>query len=166
MAFVIQDEVFAPRETSVLEYHGPNPMGIYRELDTLARRLLEAKGTNVFEVDFRWDSTEDPRTFFINYFVEKSFDKLTKFRVDFKFYGTQPSDPSREGTLRLEVRAVITTRYSPSGIMKVFFWPFFYFYHIAYYNQMRRRYIVYLKRRIEILLNELRHMLNIPARPS
>jgi hypothetical protein len=162
---VIEDELFAPRETVTIEFKGPNPISVYKSLDELARRMLEAKGTNTFEVDFRWDTTQDPRPFFVNYFIEKPFDKFTKFRVDFKFYGAQPTDPKKEGALKLEIRGRIRTEFKVADWNKWFFKTFYYFYHVAYYNARRRRYLEYLHRRVDTMLNDIRNTLKIPVRP-
>jgi hypothetical protein len=169
--YTVIDEVFAPRESIILEYRGPDPMAAYRAVDALAKRLLEAKGTNTYEVDFRWDTTQDPRAFFVNAFYDKAFDKMSGWRVDFKFLGTQPTDPKKEGTLRLEIRAYLKTTYRPEGvhdtiISKLFWKAFLYFYQVVYYNQRRRRYLEYLRRRVNYIVNELRESLKIPVRPS
>lgn len=168
MSYLIRDELFAPSESITIEYAGPNPIKAYKALDGLAKLIFEIKGTNWFEVDYRVDTTTDPRWFFIHNFFEKTFDKFTKAQLHFRLQGVQPTGPGKEGKLTITVTGWIWTEYkaidNPS--LKPIFWPFFYFYHRVFYNQRRRRYMEYMRRRTERLLNELKAMLNIPVKPT
>lgn len=166
MPYIIQDDVLAPRESIIIDYSGPNPLSAYYALDQLLRLIFEFKGSHLFEPDFRWDITEDPRPFFIRFYAERGFDKFTRVRIDFKLLGKQPTDPTKSGSLRIEIKGFVRTEYKLATIFhKIFILPFIYLYHIAYYNRIRRGYIEWLRRRIERLENELRELLKIPIKP-
>ena len=167
-ANVIRDEIPAPREYIELQYKGPDPMGVYHKLDLLLRKIWELKGTQMNEPDFRWDTTSDPRPFFIHVFVEKAMDKWTGYRVDVKMQGSQPTDPTKPGVLRIEIHGWIETKFDGASekpinkqLFRLFYWP----YHVMYYAPRRRRYIEWHRRRIDRLVQEIREILQIPARP-
>lgn len=166
---VIRDEIPAPREFIQIEYRGPNPLKVYHALNQLLRTLWEIKGTQMFEPDFRWDITTDPRPFFIQVFAERKMpqDKYTDWRVDIKMQGSQPTDPTKDGVLRIEIHGWIETKFPTDNpfnkiLFPIFFWP----YHVAFYAKQRRRYLEWHRRRIDKLVDEIRTMLNIPSKPS
>lgn len=168
IANVIRDEIPAPREYIELQYKGPNPLAVYQRIDLLLRKIWEIKGTQLYEPDFRWDTTSDPRPFFINVFAERAMDKWTAWRVDIKMQGAEPSDPYKDGVLRIEIHGWIETKFSSelftpinNAIFRIFYWP----YMVAYYAPRRRRYIEWHRRRIERLVEEIRGILNIPSKP-
>ena len=165
---VIRDEIPAPREYIEIQYKGPNPMKVYKSMDFLLRKLWEIKGTQLYEPDFRWDTTTDPRPFFIHMFAEKGVEKTTTYRVDIKLQGSQPTDPNKSGVLRIEIHGFLKTDFTDflkNPINKAI-WPLFYYpYMRGYYNARRRRYLEWHRRRIERLAQELRNMLNIPSTP-
>jgi hypothetical protein len=164
-----RDEIPAPREFIQIEYRGPNPMKVYQEMNQIFRMIWEVKGTQINEPDFRWDTTADPRPFFIQLFVERAMDKFTSYRVDVKMQGTQPTDPTKDGTLRVEIHGWIETKFELENrlvqvnkiILPLIWWP----YHVAYYQKIRRRYIEWHRRRINKLADTIREILKIPAQP-
>lgn len=164
----IRDEIPAPREYFEIQYRGPDPMKVYRALDILFRKIWEVKGTQIFEPDFRWDTTADPRPFFIHTLVRKGVEKSTTYLVDVKLQGSQPTDPSKDGVLRIEIHGYIETKFdsftdNPLGkaIYPLFFIP----YMKGYYAQRRRKYLEWHRKRMERLVQEIRAMLNMPATP-
>jgi len=165
---VIRDEIPAPREFIQIDYKGPNPIKVYHSLDQLLKTIWEVKGTNFFEPDFRWDITADPRPFFIHVFLEKGVDKLTTFRVDIKMQGSQPTDPTKDGILRVEIHGWIETKCDGmlgNAFNRALFPLFFFPYMATYYQPRRRRYLEWHRRRIDRLVDEIRAILKIPSRP-
>lgn len=164
---VIRDEIPAPREFIQIEYRGPNPLKVYHALNQLLRTLWEIKGTQLYEPDFRWDITTDPRPFFIQVFAERKMDKFTEWRVDIKMQGSQPTDPTKDGVLRIEIHGWITTEFKTDSPLNKILFPIFYWpYHVAYYAPRRRKYIEWHRRRIDKLADEIRTILEIPSKPS
>lgn len=162
-SYIIQDDVLAPRHELIIEYTGPNPFGIYPQIDPLMRLIFEAKGTHMFEPKFQWDTTEDPRPFFIQTYVQKAFDRFTKFKVAITLQGKQPTDKTKSGKMTLVISGRLFTEFNTDNpVTKIFFTPFFYLYSIAYYNKIRRQYIQWVRDNIYKLENQIRDRLNIP----
>ena len=166
---MIRDEIPAPREYIEIQYKGPNPLKVYKSLDFFLRKIWEIKGTQLYEPDFRWDTTTDPRPFFIHMFAEKGVEKFSKYRVDIKMQGSQPTDPTKSGVLRVEIHGWLKTDFSgflEGKPLNKALWPIIYYpYMKGYYNARRRKYLEWHRRRIERLAQEIRTMLNIPATP-
>lgn len=165
-----RDEIPAPREFIQIEYKGPNPLRVYHELNQLFRMVWEVKGTQLNEPDFRWDTTADPRPFFIQVFIEKGMDKFTSYRVDVKMQGTQPTDPSKDGSLRIEIHGWIETKFDldnrivpiNKALLPILWLP----YNKFFYQKVRRRYIEWHRRRIDRLADTIRELLKVPATPN
>lgn len=166
MPFVIRDDVLAPKDVKIINYSGPNPLVVYYALDKLFRLTFKVKGTHLFEPDFRWDTTADPRPFYIRFYTEKGFDKFSRFRIEIWMQGRQPTDPTKNGDIRVEIRGWLETRYPISTLLhKIFLLPFFYFYHIVFYNRIRRQYLQFLREGVERVEVEIRNLLKIPEKP-
>lgn len=167
MPLILRDDILAPRGAIVISYKGPNPFSVYKVIDRLFRHIFEAKGTNMNEPDFRWDTDADPNPFFFRYFVGRRFDKWTGFTVQTKVQGAQPRDPSKEnqGWMNIEISGSITTEVPiKNRFVRAIYQPFFYAYMVAYYAKVRRRYLEWLRRGVETLEAEIRNFLKIPVR--
>lgn len=162
--FVISDEVLAPKANIVIEYFGENPFRIYPRISTLMQNIFKARGESVYEDDFRWDITGDPRQFFFLFRCERGIDGRTRYVIILKAFGRQPADPKdKNGKMLVEIKGYVVTRYPiKKRYQRAIFWPFIYFYHWAFYNKIRRRYIEFTKERIEELETELRKILELP----
>jgi len=160
MALQFRDDILAPKENIFINYSGPNPLQIYKEIDPLSRLIFQVKGTNMFVPVFKWDIVKDPRPFFIYVSVRKPFDKSTKMQVDIIIRGHQPSDKSKSGNISIMIGGFNMTTYHSEALK-----PFIFLYHVAYYNNQRRRYLVTAKRNIERLEQEIRSRLKIPLKP-
>lgn len=162
MPYIIEDDVLAPKGAEVVEYYGPNPFSIYTKIGGLLQTIFHARGLNVFEDQFRWDITTDPRPFFIQMHLNKKLDNFTRLYIFIKLYGAQPSDETKSGRLLLEIAGKIRTEYPSDTIwQKIFVFPFLWIYHHIFYNKIRRSYLQIAKRGIETLENELRSALRI-----
>ena len=163
MAYIIQDNVLAPRHELIMEYTIQNPLQIYPQVDTMMRLIFESKGTHMYEPDFRWDTTEDPRGFFIKVYTERGLDQFTRFKVEVLLWGKQPADKTKSGSVKIVINGRIVTRFPTDNIFqKVFMQPFFYFYSKAYYNKIRRQHLKWVRDGIMKLESQIRDRLNIP----
>lgn len=163
MAFIIQDNVLTPRHELIMEYGGPNPIQIYPQIDTMMRLIFESKGTHMYEPDFRWDTTEDPRPFFIKIYTQRPLDNYTKFQVSVLLWGKQYADKTKGSTTKIVISGRLTTSFPTDNIFqKIFMTPFFYLYSIAYYNDIRRSYIKWVRDGIYKLESQIRDRLNMP----
>ena len=164
--FVISDEILAPKTNIVLEYFGEDPFRVYSRIPRLMQEIFHARGESIYEDDFRWDITSDPRQFFFIFRVERGVDGRTKYVVILKAFGRQPSDPaSKNGKMLVEIKGYLVTIYPiKKKYQRALFWPFIYLYHWAFYNKIRRRYLEIYKGYIEELETELRKILGLPIR--
>ncbi len=167
MAFEIVDDFNVPKEVTSITYFGPDPFRIYTRISPLLQIIFQGKGEDVYEDDFRWDMG-DPQSFYFRFHLRKSLDKWTRVNFIVRTYGHQPKDPAApNGRMTVEFLGTMTTRY-PVGsdpVSKAFFLPFLYMYHYFMYNQIRRRYLLMYKTRIERFMNELRAILGIMQKP-
>src|SRR3972149_11282947 len=98
---IIQDDCFAPYGKMELKYKGPNPFDVYRKTTPIVMEIFEREEKDVWERDFRWDTTDDPRSFFVRMIANKGFDLHSTIRVELVFQGKQPSDPTKEGQMTI-----------------------------------------------------------------
>ncbi|MEM7821295.1 MAG: hypothetical protein QXX38_00535 [Candidatus Aenigmatarchaeota archaeon] len=165
MAYIFEDDILAPKRDLVIEYRGPNPFAIYRSIPDLLMRIFQARGVHIFEDDFRWDITDDPRPFFVRFHLDKGLDKWTRAYVWVRLQGRQPSDPSKQGSNEILIGGTIVTRYPVDTVwQKIFIKPFIWLYHHLIYNNIRRRYIQIYKAGIERLEAEIRSAYNLVMR--
>lgn len=165
MAYVIEDDILAPKGVILIEYRGPNPFAIYPKLRDFLMTIFEAKGLHIYEDDFRWDITGDPRSFFIKTRLEKGLDKFTKGTVSLQLQGKQPIDPRKSGSVEMRVGGKITTEYPIKTVFqKIVIKPFVWLYHNLIYDNIRRRYIKIYKAGIERLEAEIRSTFNLIMR--
>lgn len=164
MSFEIFSDILAPKGAILIEYTGPNPFSVYKQVDPLLKRLFEGKGTHMYEPVFKWDTSEDPNGFYFVVYFERNLDKFSKFRVTVTGQGAQPKDPTKNGWVRLLIGGFVTTSIKSSTIRDKTMYPFLLAYMYSFYNNVRRRYILDLGRRIEELEAELRNFLKIPVR--
>lgn len=165
MVFIIRDDLLAPKGPIILTYKGPNPFGMYKILSDTLQLIFQIKGKDIYEPDFRWDITSDPRKFFFIVFCQKGFDKFSKMNVTLKCEGKQPTDITKSGEIVIEIKGGLETKYpSESMIQRTVLKPFIYFYHWTIYNNIRRQYIEFSKRGIEQLESEIRSVFNLVQR--
>ena len=171
MALRIFDDVLAPKGAIVYEYYGKNPFAIYPGLGRKMQEAFHARGLHIFEDDFRWDLTDDPRPFFFIIRMARGMDRFSEATICVKAYGMQPTDPTKTGRLVIEIYGWIETNffsgYPPrplSALQKIFLEPFAWIYHHAIYYKVRRQYIHFLQEGIEQLEAYLRGVLGMEMR--
>ena len=160
MPWILKDNALAPRTSIELSYAGPNPFQSYSILKEIVEIDLKFKGKDVFEDDFRWDITEDPRPFFVKFRFKIGFDKFSKGWIFTELRGKQPSDPEKNGEVKISLSAQLETEYKIDGIKKVLI-PLIYLYHLIFYNMQRRKYLNSLKEAISIIEAGLKDRLKL-----
>ena len=159
-----EDDCLAPRRRLKVEYTGPNPFKVYLTLKPKLRRIFQVETVGIWERDFRWDTTSDPRSFYIRVYVDKGLDQFSRMFVEITMQGEQPSDPNKSGKLTIYIGGRIRTNYElqtifqRSPVYKAIRW----LYHMIFYNKVRRTYIRLCTEMIERLWKELREELGIP----
>jgi len=165
MVYAITDDVLAPKGVITIEYYGKNPFSIYPRISRNLQVIFHARGKDIFEDEFRWDVTADPNPFFIKVHLDKGLDKWTTMYIRLKIFGTQPTNPNKDGKMVLEISGDLITRY-PTGTawQKAIVTPFVWLYHHLIYNNIRRRYLKIGLEGIEKLETEFRSILGLVMR--
>ena len=175
MAFTFEDDLIQPRKIEIFEYKGPNPFRVVGMLPRLLQVIFYGKGLYMYEDDFRWDITADPRPFFVKLRFQKVIDRFTEGIVRLKIWGKQPSDPnSPNGQLLIEFDGLIRTKFEigkgPFDVLRKLpeplLYPFLYLYFLAFYTRVRRQYIKSWASGMEKLQKEVRSSFNLMQRES
>lgn len=157
MAFVIEDDILAPREDIEIKYNGPNPFAIYEKIPKLLQTIFKARGVHYYEDEFRWDVTGDPRVFHIKMHLDKGIDRRTRGVVRIKLDGDQPVDPKKPGAIKIKIKGKIITSFPIETIFqRIFIKPFIWLYFHLIYINIRRKYIEIYKKGVEELESEIR----------
>lgn len=174
----IEDDCLAPYPMLTVNYKGPNPFKVCKEVKELLIKIFEIEPKDVWERDFRWDISTEPHAFFIRMYADKGVDARTTIFAEVTMQGVQPSDPNKDGKITILIGGRMTTQYrldsafkrSPiySGITKLGglaeFGGLIWLYHRLFYEDVRRNYIRnQCNRRLEVLLREIRTILEIPV---
>jgi len=163
-SYKIFDYVLAPEDKVKIEYTGPDPFRIYGMLPKMMQIVFHGRGKNIFERQFKWDITSDPREFFFYLmYGDQKFDRFTGFEIKIRSFGMQPSDPNNpNGKIYLEIKGEITTEYKfESKWEQVIGMPFVWLYHRMIYQNTRRRYMQILREQIYKLTDDIRSELGI-----
>ena len=162
-----EDDIFAPDAKIRIVYDGPNPFRVFAPTMTMVRNIMEVGSEDVWERDFRWDITSDPRSFFIRIYVNRGMDFRSKILTEIVFQGTQPTDPTKSGHLSLIINARLVTEYDLNGGWRKLpiFWGFLWMYHKIFYNKVRRGYLQMGEEMLKTLAAAYRRLLGLPAVP-
>jgi hypothetical protein len=125
----------------------------------MLERIFDVGAKDIWERDYRWDSTSDPRSFFIRLYVKKGLDQRSDLFIEIIFQGQQPSDSSKDGKMTVTINGRLTTEYEIKMPIYKTIWQL---YNYFFYNKVRRGYLKLCNEWIEKLWKEFRSFLNIP----
>jgi len=160
-----EDDCLAPEARLKVDYTGPNPFKAYQIARELLRKILEVEVIDLWERDFRWDVTSDPRMFFCRIYVDKGIDARSRAFIEVTIQGLQPSDPTKDGKVTIYVGGRLRTLWNLESafqrlpIYKGIIWV----YHKMFYQNVRRGYLKICAKWIEDLWREFRDVLSIPT---
>ncbi len=173
----IEDDCLAPENKLRVDYVGPNPFRVANSMKGLLRKVMEVETKDVWERDFRWDVTSDPRGFYNRWYVLKSRDAYTKVFLEVTLQGFQPADPNKDGKMVVLIGGRVKTEFkldtafkrSPiySGRTKLgglaeiggLLW----FWNRIFYGDVRRFQIRWCTGKVQQLWMEIRALLKIPV---
>lgn len=162
--WTFEDDCLVPQGRIKIEYRGKDPFGMTQKVKAMALRIFDVGMVDFWERDFRWDIATDPRAFFIRYYVNKSFDFRSTILTEIVFQGLQPTDPNKDGTLVVFIGAKLKTEYNLKS--KIAQMPFYRgllkIYNLAFYNRVRRQYLVLCNQLVDRFNKEFRANLNLP----
>jgi hypothetical protein len=162
--WTFEDDCLAPQGRIKIEYRGKNPFGIVQKAGGILRRIFEVEAKDFWERDFRWDSSSDPRSFFVRNYLKKGIDFRSSVLAEIVFQGNQPADPEKEGVVVIYIGAQLTTEYNlVTRIQKLpFYRGLLRIYNFAFYNKVRRNYLVLCNDWLARVNREFRLALNLP----
>ncbi len=173
----MEDDCLASRPRYRVEYAGKNPFIVVEVIKEVLKDVIEVETKDVFERDFRWDITSDPRAFYTRWVVVTSKDANTRLIYEVTMQGFQPADPTKDGRVVILIGGRTITEWeldSPfkksafySGVRKmgglVEVGGLLWVYHKLFYSNVRRGYIMKCAEKCEDLWIKLRSILQIPV---
>jgi len=163
--WVIEDSMLAPRDKIEINYKGPNPFAIYKRLDSsFFQRTFEVGSTDTWEREFRWTEGNDPHPFFIRIFVRRKFDANTIGYFEILMQGNQPSDPSKNGDVRISLGGNLRTQFELDSAFRqtAIFRGLVWLYFKTYYSGVRRGYLKICQEKINLLNKLIREWTGLP----
>ena len=172
----MEDDCLAPEAKTRIDYVGPEPFRIVSEMKETLRQTLGKETKDVWERDFRWDITDDPRMFYTRYMVSERPDANSMILWEVTVQGFQPADPAKNGKVVILVGGVVMTDWdldsafkkTPlyNGKIKIFgryeMGGLLWVYHRLFYNDVRRVLIHKCAEKCEELVLAMRRTLKIP----
>ncbi len=161
--WILEDDCLTPDRQLKIEYHGPNPFKIYGAMGGFLRAIFDVRGKDVWERDFRWDNTSDPRWFFFKFITKKTYDMWTVLYPEIIVEGKQYADPNKDGDVTILLRGKVQTRSAEntfiqrSALYKSLRWLYF----RTLYNDIRRNYMEECRIKINDLKRALERTLGI-----
>ena len=162
---MMQDDCFGPYGKTELKFKGLNPLNIYRKTTGIVMEIFELEEKDVWERDFRWDTTDEPRGFYIRIIANKGMDIHSTMRVEITFQGKQPSDPTKEGQMTIGFYARMNTSFEMNTWFRKLpiYYGFLRLYNFLFYNQARRTYLKYCREYTQRLMQTFREMMEAPG---
>jgi hypothetical protein len=162
--WTFEDDCLVPQGKIKIEYRGKNPFGMVQKTKPILQKIFEIETKDYWERDFRWDLTNDPRTFFVRIYANKGIDARSKVLAEVMFQGTQPTDANKDGALIISIGAKLMTEFNMVGkIQKLpFYKGLLKIYNFAFYNKVRRNYLVICNDWLNRVNREFRLALNLP----
>jgi hypothetical protein len=160
-----EDDCLAPERRLKVEYTGPNPFRACQVVSKALKDIFELGATDFWERDFRWDITSDPRPFYMRVYANKDVDQHTRMFIEVTIQGLQPTDEKKSGKVtvliggRLRTEYDLNTAFKKSPLYKGLRW----LYHMYFYGDVRRKYLVLCGELINKVVNKLKEELKVPA---
>lgn len=172
----MEDDCLAPEIKFRIDYVGPEPFKVVADMKETLRQVLGKETKDIWERDFRWDLTGDPRGFYTRYMVSEGWDANTMILWELTLQGWQPADPNKSGRMMILVGGVVTTRWDLNsgfkktplynGKIKIFgryeMGGLLWVYHRLFYNEVRRSALHKCQEKCEELIVRMRQILKIP----
>ncbi|MFH0832914.1 MAG: hypothetical protein V1900_04295 [Candidatus Aenigmatarchaeota archaeon] len=137
----IVDDSLAPQDFISINYQGKEPYAVCTKVTDWLKAVWKVTGIDVYELDIRWDITNDPRTFYGYWRVKKEYDNWTFSKAKVRAQGAQ-SSKDRTGWLNIVIDGWVETKYEYTNFIQKSFW---WFYNYMFYYKQRRMYLEYEK---------------------
>ena len=142
-SWIIEDDCLAPGKQIKIEYVGKNPFSAYQSSFGIFRKILEIDPADYWEKDFRWDISDDPRSFYVRMVIEKKMDARSSIYFEIVMQGKQPKDLEKPGNLTILISAKLRTEYKLNTPFQQtsFYKGLLWLYNFFFYFKVRRGYI-------------------------
>lgn len=159
-----EDDCLVPDRKIKLEFKGKNPFSVCKAARDIFKKVFGVGGSKIFERDFRWDMSSDPRYFFVRYIVKKGIDMRSHTINEIIFEGLQPSDPEKEGKVTITITAKLITEFErKTAFQKLpLYKGIIWLYNFMFYDKARRDYLKMCVDWVNKLENEFRKFLSMP----
>ncbi len=148
-----QDEILAPSGEYLVKYTGKEPFRAMAITPKMLRDVMKIPGKDLFELDVRWDTSQDPRGFYGVWAGKRTEDRWTYTKLKIIVQGEQKV-ADKSGTVEIHIRGHLVTTYKFSNFVQRAFW---WVYNFGFYYKHRRRLMDFAKDNMqEIKENYLR----------
>lgn len=139
--FVLRDECLAPFKNIYFYYTGPNPYLSASKLWGYIDKFFEVSSAGFGEPEFYWDTSGDPITYTMKWWVRKSLSRYSEIRWDIMVQGDEGAQ-TKKGRFTLEITANINHRIPSSWLHRSFWW----IYQYLFYTRRRMEYLKYCRK--------------------
>jgi hypothetical protein len=142
----VEEHCLVPEREIKIEYRGVYPLKICKIARGMLLRVLETPSHWVWEREFKWDTTSDPRPFYARYYGRKYIDGKTYLAADIIAEGKQPADVKKPGNVAILISGLLITEYRLDQWWKkppftYIYRSFVSLYHRLVYDEMRSHYM-------------------------
>lgn len=153
------DECMGPDKYARLDYSGPDPWGVVKKIDGLAKPFFHVSSIGFNNYKVKWDVVGDNIEFYSQWWVKRDFSRFSDMYIDIKVQGFK-NKKTNAGKFSLLMWAQVQTGVSGMGL---FLKPFWVVYSYLFYNKLRRKFIQVCNSRVLQFKNELKEHFNIGA---
>jgi hypothetical protein len=162
----LEQDCLVPFGTLRINFKGPNPFRAVQKTPDFLRELWEVEKKDYWERQFRYNPDEDPRGFYLNAYVDKGLDRFSKVIIEVIVQGVQPSDPTKEGWVKISIGGVLKTGFGGPTIFEDINNPlaraFYWFYDRYFHQKQRKKYLdFWCRQKIEEMKRKYQELLNI-----
>lgn len=165
VSIVREDDILSPEMTMIVRYNGPNPYQAYQHTKGWMRDIWRVEAKDFWEREFRWDSSGDPRGFFVRAFVVRGVDRFSKVIIEVVMQGAQPSNPKKPGPLEIKLTGTLQTTFGNGSVLQDARNPIFRFlvwtYARYFYREQRKFYIRKEREKLNLLKGRYEELLGI-----
>jgi len=153
----IADNVFAPAGRKTLNYKGKEPFNVVEMINTEMRLVYGVARKDIITQSFMWDTTGDPRSFFVKLRTDHKLDRWTKCTIWFIVQGEQFSR-TKEGHFTFILKPTLFTKIEYTNFLQKDLW---WIYDRWFYHSQRQKYIERELLLADRFLHDLREQLGI-----
>ncbi len=132
----VTDECFVPSRTQKIYYKGPNPSSIATKLTSSFQPFFRISSAGWGEPDFRWDTSGEPATFFIKWWLKKSFSGSSTMWLYVYVQGDENTQ-TKQGKFTLELYPTLVTTVPENWAVR----GLYMIYNYLFYDKMRQDFI-------------------------